>query len=488
MPDSPEPRARQEAGAALAAGAAATVVLVWLLHAGWLPLGIPRQWVWPVRAVPYPPSAATLATAGLLVLAAAWLADAARSERLHKKQAYAALIILALASSSLPPALLSAEPGGWRRAILSLCSDQAMGYLGEAVRVEKAGGLAQWLRATGRRTSLSQAPDRVATHPPGPVLVMRGLLTFVARRPSLQQLLAAWLERAGTSLPALAAAARQVSRTPLSPQAVASALVAFWVLLAALPTVVVGAYFLGLWSGGERSAPLTALLTASLPSVHVFMPSLDGWAAALAVWAVALWLLASKHRPWAAAAAGLVWGLGCQWSFGLSTLAVILALLARPVTSRRLVLGGLLIAGAAIAHLPLLLAGYNPLANFIGSMQAQRQIMVARSYVGWLFCNVWELVLFAGPALIALAAAAQAKERRCLGPVAVTTSLLLLLGATRGEVGRIWVFLMPLGATGAAEVLARLRSSALPLSAALLTALQVAMILALASHLVLVAP
>ena len=89
-----------------------------------------------------------------------------------------------------------------------------------------------------------------------------------------------------------------------------------------------------------------------------------------------------------------------------------------------------------------------------------------RSYATWLPFNLLDLVLFSGvPLTIAfaggVAAAVGALRRGAAGPAegltlvtALLVVVLLLSGSTRGEVGRIWLFLMPLLALGGAFWLA----------------------------------
>ena len=220
------------------------------------------------------------------------------------------------------------------------------------------------------------------------------------------------------------------------------------------------------------------------------MPGIDAWAAALALWSLALlvWSIRTE-RPFIAAAAGVVWGIGLQWTFGLSALAPIVAWLTwHHSQRRRLVTAVLLIIGVVAAHIPLMLIGYNPAANFIASMHAQRTIMASRTYLGWIVFNAWDIILFIGPPLAALCGVAGLDGRNTIAPVAITLIFLLLAGATRGEVGRIWAFLMPIAAVGAASALARLRETPLVLTGALVMAGQLAVLLAYSCYLALVTP
>ena len=85
-------------------------------------------------------------------------------------------------------------------------------------------------------------------------------------------------------------------------------------------------------------------------------------------------------------------------------------------------------------------------------MVQHRAIAVAsRSYSTWLLWNPYDLLLLLGPAVLVLAAAAlrppAGDGRPAFRALAwgwwALFAVLLLSGSVRGEVGRIWLFLMP---------------------------------------------
>jgi hypothetical protein len=238
-----------------------------------------------------------------------------------------------------------------------------------------------------------------------------------------------------------------------------------------------------------REATTGAVLASTIPALHGFVPSIDTYAAAVAVWCVALWSHGLRRNSVLAAfAAGLVWGAGLMWTFGLAALIVPLALDAvycRPRKIGQLVAA--LVVGVTVSHLPLMLMGYNPLASFLASMETQRGLMRVRSYLPWVGLNAWDFSLFAGLPLIALAVAALGCEgRKAALPAFCTLALLLLSGSTRGEVGRIWCFLMPLMAVPAAQSLCTLREFSFVVSGTLVVCAQLATTVALSSYLLLV--
>ncbi len=475
--------------AATAAGVAAAVVILWLLAAGLLPLGVPGEWTWELRPLPNALSTTALATAFVLVLAGAFLLDAARRPRLRLIQAAVALAFLVVASYELPLQLLRAEPGGWARATVAVCADLTMGYLTEAVRLDSLRDLREWLRDVQHRTCWGAAPARVVTHPPGPVLAFRAWIALVERNPALQRLAGRMYTPESGTRGQLLATARHVCTTPLAGIHIDAALLSIYLMLLAIPLVVLGTAGLAWAQLGPRVAAVAACLSAAIPSLVAFVPSIDGWSTVVAVWSLACWAWAVRKGSLPGAVlAGAAWGLGLQWTFGLLALALFFAFDMALVRPRRLAaLSGALLGGILLAHLPLVALGYNPVTSFLGSTAAHRVLTHTRSYLPWLALNAWDMLVFAGPALVVVAAAASTRrERGTLLPVAVTLGLLLVSGSTRGEVGRIWGFLMPLAAVPAAHLLCRLEDVGFIVGGTLVLAAQVAVTLALPSYLLLV--
>jgi hypothetical protein len=88
--------------------------------------------------------------------------------------------------------------------------------------------------------------------------------------------------------------------------------------------------------------------------------------------------------------------------------------------------------------------GHHPLASLHAALAIHRETYTApRSYALWLVFDLLDLALFLGPPVAALLVARMARSpmARALG---LALAVLVLSGATRGEVGRIWIPLMPL--------------------------------------------
>ncbi len=453
--------------------------------AGVLPRGIPGQWQWPTwpAAVVGPLAVAGMGAAIVAAAAAAYFAGYGR----RRAAGWAAAAALA-GIAALPYLLLWSEPGGRVRATLAAWSDLSFGYLSLAAREDD---IARFVRDARGRTDLGRVPMRVATHPPGPVLFMRACLGLWRWWPGLRERVSSWL--AGrVPLEALSEIARELSSAHPGPGEIGAGLLAALLLMAGTGAAAGGIAFCA-WvffgRGGEVDWRVAAVAGALVPALFIFNPSLEPWAAAAGIWAVALWALALQRRsPWLAFGAGAVWSVGLLWVYNLLALVVIFAALARRRWDWRL--AGALAAGLAAGHLPLIAVGYNPAASLILSLRAHHAIMAQRSALPWMALNAWDFVLFCGLGPLALAAMARRRSwagRAAIG-AAAAVGLLLLSGSTRGEVGRIWSFLMPYFALAAGGVICELRRSELFAAAAMYAAGQMALALVLWAHLQLVMP
>jgi len=202
----------------------------------------------------------------------------------------------------------------------------------------------------------------------------------------------------------------------------------------------------------RRAAPFLALAPAA-----VWMgTSADGYFAAVAAWTVALLALAVTRRSlWAAGGAGLLYGLTCYLSYGLTLVAVIagaVLVLGRDGIRRRPVLLVPLLAGLAVVPTAFTLAGFD-------WWEAYR-LLVTRYYQGaggvrpygyWVWANLACTVLIAGLATVAgLRRAGAVLVRDRLGTpgarlaLLVAAALLALLvadlsGMSKAETERIWL-------------------------------------------------
>ncbi|MGC0383908.1 hypothetical protein [Streptomyces sp. SAI-129] len=157
---------------------------------------------------------------------------------------------------------------------------------------------------------------------------------------------------------------------------------------------------------GERLARRAAPFLVLAPAAVWLGTSADGGFAAVAAWAVALLALAVTRRsPWWAAGSGLLFGLTCYLSYGLTLFAVIAAavlLLGRDGVRARPVLLVPLPAGAAVVPVAFTAAGFDWWEAY--------HLLVTRYYEGaggirpygyWVWANLACTVLITGLATAA---------------------------------------------------------------------------------------
>jgi hypothetical protein len=368
---------------------------------------------------------------------------------------------------------------------LIVLSDVANGYYGLATQVS---GPAEVLRDHYARTIDPRLADRVRTHPPGPVLFMLGCRDLLLAHPRALAAVDALLRRVYALTPEnLLGISRAGTARALTPTDALIACPISW-LLTLLPVLIfLPAYGLGAVLADRRVGLAAAVLSLVVPSLWCFQPGIDGLGAVLALTALYLWAAALRGGNWwRYALAGLGAAVALLWSYGYLALAPVALFLAWPrgaAPRPRQLLTGLLVTLAAFAAVYGVLdaaCGYNLLASARASLGVQRAIMIReqRDYLAWLWLNPYAFLIFLGPALWpGIVAAWSAREVR-EGPLARLTQgvlftllALVVLGSTRGEVERIWVFLMPLLALPLAALLTRLpKALALWLPAALLLA------------------
>lgn len=219
---------------------------------------------------------------------------------------------------------------------------------------------------------------------------------------------------------------------------------------------------------GLRAAALFALVPAAVlfaPQVDQLYPLLTG----LILWAF-LRGWEGRHAPWFLAS-GLLLSVATFLSLGLAAMGLWLGVYAltrwlaeRPapyLSWRQLVVAGLWVGlGSTSVWLICRLAfGLDPIAVYRTGMAQHYQIVTSgRRYALWAWYNLYDYAAFLGlPLATALGARALASARcACSGfrgggrqldaaaiATAVTVLVLTLSGTSRGEVARMWLFLLP---------------------------------------------
>jgi hypothetical protein len=450
-------------------GTGITLLSLGLLAMHMLPLGISSQWEWMPRIQDLRLGAWTLLALLVCLLTTAMIARTLRQPALPPRPACAGLVLLCvITSGGLLFAPVADDPLVAVNLGATTTSVAAMGYYGLAATV---GSLRDGFGIYVTRDASLGLPGRIQTHPPGPFLwaywgrrlteawpaLGRGAMAFLNWRHGLTPEI---LHRfaAHYAVPGLAVAE--------APGAWLNGLAA--TLAGAL--LPVAGFLLGTALWDRRAGLVAALLAGTLPSLLAFVPSIEGLAAVLAVLPVAALAAAMRRRSWPLGAlAGLAFALALLWTPGVVVVLAPMVGMAMAVSLERRRLSGttgpvaqplwlLALAGAttAAAFLGLyLLTGYNFARDFRAMSEVHHGQIWRRSVGPWMPMNLWDFVLFMGPTLAALVAGSFLHVRRlpdavrgavlgmALGLVAVTLS-----GVTRGEVGRIWLFMMPLMAAG----------------------------------------
>jgi hypothetical protein len=446
------------------------------------PAPYPPEWRWELRpgATSGRFLAAALCGSGLVGLLA-WLARGAVSAR-AAGLALAAAIPLGL---GFHLGLLALEPDGALRTL----AQRTMSRTVTSYYTVALSPAAQDARAflSGHHDllpAMKHGAKHASTHPPGPVLYYRGLVAALDAHPALARSI---VGASGGVDPERRPAAR------------AAALVGPLLVLLACALTAWPVSLLARSAGAD--APLAAaagVLWLVMPGPALQAPQLDqALALPVALAAVALAAAVRSERPGARAALGLAAGMAAAVATFISYGAVVFVALAGAAAlaavtvdpeRRRPALAGLgwAAAGLALPYAVLLGLGHRPLRSALTALGIHREGYTApRDYALWLLFNPVDLAVFAGvPVAVlfcaALARAVRAALARALSPgdrftLAAGAGLVVLLisGTVRGEVGRIWIPLMPVVLVGAVTHL-RQRWAA-PLLGALLAVLCVAL-------------
>jgi hypothetical protein len=423
------------------------------------PAPYPPEWQWAYRAdgPQRPPLVAAAAALGLLALVAASGSPRARRHPVAGRRAL--LVGAVLLGSGLQIGLLAREPGSPLRTLLSRTRSRSFtSYHAVAISPEARDPLSFLRQHAEQLPELVRSAKHAATHPPGPVLYYRALVALCEASPSLTDAL---LDAAG--LP------EREFHPPATRAARAAALLGALLLglfgaLTAWPVARL-ARSLGV---EDLAASRLGILWALLPGPALMTPQFDQALALPVAGATVLLLTAgsgSETRPWRAILAGLLGGIAIFTSYGAAAFLAIggaaaLAAEGRGAGLRRsagLAVVAALVAGLAALGLPALL-GHEPLRALGTALSIHRETYTApRSYALWLVFNPLDLALFLG---VPVAAAGLLLLPRVLRPAPrdaprdpvdrfrlvlfAGVVLLVATGLTRGEVGRLWIPLMPL--------------------------------------------
>jgi hypothetical protein len=425
----------------------------------WLrgPAPYPPEWQWGLRSGPVGPWLPAVLVATIILA----LISACGSSWARRRARGAATALLAagvLAGWAFQLSLAATLPEGAFRTLLNRAASRTItSYHSVAISEDARDPRAFLAHHAEHLAEYRTTAKHAATHPPGPVLFYRAALWTCEGSPRLTEAL---LDLAG--LP------DRDFAPPNTRAARAAALLGALLLglLGAMTVFPVAALAetLGL---GPLAAAQVGLLYVLLPGPALMVPQFDA-ALALPVAAAAA-LLASAIATGRgvlpkAIFAGALAALALFTSYGAAVFLAIggLAALSLAPSRRETVRKGVFTLAiatgtAAILTAATTLLGHDPLASARAALAIHREVYTApRSYALWLTFNPLDLALFLGApvaalGLVQLASVPNSLRRGPLGPgqrfglaLATTLALLVASGIARGEVGRIWIPLMPL--------------------------------------------
>jgi hypothetical protein len=315
----------------------------------------------------------------------------------------------------------------------------------------------------------------VGTHPPGLIVLFRGLIRLCEDSRSFSQTLVQ------TQPPSVVAAFNDIAGSASSRETLrladrAALWLAFLLVQFAAAVTVIPLYGLLRRSHPPRVAWLSASFWPAVPAVAIFLPKSDVLFASLGIFLGWLWLngfgtdrIEKSARSWVCcAAAGALFWMGLTLSLAMLPIAFLLAVatlwdLFAPALDRaeqgkriRKLAGGLIVAGITFFCLCLAVwwqFGLNLFEtwhwNYLNHAAFYKSY--SRTYVKWLVLNPLEFAISAGVPLVVLALAAMPgavrlprNPDRSLGWALVTTwCILWLSGKNMGEAARLWTFLTP---------------------------------------------
>jgi hypothetical protein len=458
--NSPTPRIGVDV-LAWSAGVVSAGVLGGIILSPSIPLGLVGEWVWNRSpAPPIDPAAWLLPLLASLIYASLLLVGDRFVE------AGGSLVRCLLLATLLPVAFfwqrsvadLPSPPLGMERWIPALFFESTSGYFAEAKKVEDTSAfIRSYQEWVARGDSFHQG-----THPPGLILIFRGLLWGAARYPEWGPTLEAYLPaRMVDGLEAVGQPLEAADRAAL----LASATLCWgWTLLSALLL-----YGLIRSSYSARVAWWGACFWPIMPASVLFLPLADAAFAPLTLLVLMWTVYAFRWRVGllaVLAGGGLCLGTLLSLAFFV-TLAIATTWIGWETVStgryrRGLITLACLLAGWALPlewlyenyRLSMIDVWQINLSKHAGFYEA-----MPRSYLPWLGLNLAEFAAMVSPPLFVLACGRAIQGCWRLGPtsldrlVVVWFVALLALdwaGRNRSETARLWLFLMPMTAAAAA--------------------------------------
>ena len=433
------------------------IILPFVIMMDWLPglrgqIARPEEWIWPYYLRPVSQWLAPTIAAGILLIISAWWLTRLESSR---KSTIVGLLGLFAGCLLLQMAIVFADGNTLSASLVNrTLSFQTNGYFRTAAEIED---LDDTLRLYPMVMPLFES-EHVRTHPPG--LIIANWLTIQAfsKMPEVSQ----WVATQITPL-------RCADHWLLNQPPKVTAALGFWAYfpLVLAASTVFPAWLLSRRLGNGTATLLGTTLVATLPAILLFAPLPDQMFALLATITFAALVEGVLRRsPYWLALAGLTLSLNSFLSLGnaMLLLAAIIFLglvfgISRTTNPKKTLALILAFLGGTLSLWVIYWIGWGvePWSVATTGLEQHYQLVTSRrSYSLWLGRNLLDLLLFAGPIVIAgfLGAVGNGIFNLRRRRLAITDALALGLatmilalsisGSTRGEVGRLWLFFMPL--------------------------------------------
>ncbi len=435
-----------------------------------LPLGVPNEWVWKMRAdTSFDPVLVIAAIVSLIALCSfAWWANetgttgqrtTGQQVKQNGKRIRLALVVTLLLAITFRIIIAALVPQSWRPVpvfwSLVILSPVATSFYDEAMSLEQQ-GLAHYLRHYHEQ--LPNKPFHAATHPPG-----LPMLFAVWRSLAMQSIMQRLVPMDENSLSLLRKVYIRIA-PPMRPDSVypsdedlrASWWVATFCLLCGIASMLIWAWLL--WQIVPN--PSVVALAATTPAMLWWQTTVDNihLLAITATFAFAFgW---QRVRTWAwSVLTGLAAGISLWLAFknAVPIGCIALWLMWANLRGEKKLPAAQVALALILAISPYLLSwlafGFQPLETFKAASAAHHEQAGAhaRSYLPWLFCNLADFGMALGGAWLGLVAAylwVWWRQEKWQPSVSVVTLLVLLLldlsGLVRGEVARLWMPFVPL--------------------------------------------
>lgn len=408
---------------------------------GVFPLGVRGEWEW--LRLNVSPTALDLTIAGLgvatLVVVAGWGWRWLGSSPHPLRREAVAVAALLVASVVGQVSVQTGAPEGYGlvKWAIALENPGSSGY----ARIARTQARDAW-RFWAEYPSWIKTQDslHIGTHPPGLILFARWASGLMHARPTIASFV---LDQAPGSIHAAFRVLGVVSRPDRAALVLTGALTLF-----ACSATVGPLYLLGRASGlAPRSAWASAVLWPLVPSAILFQPTADAAYPLLSTTALAL---VAWGRRDAAIGAGVVLGLGMQFSLVFLPVGMIAAIMTLTDPRRSMRDRVALVFSVGLGFVAFTLAawavsGANPFVIWWWNQKHHARFYVEfpRSYRAWAFANLIELAVALGLATSTLAAIGLKSAPRSAWATLLVILILNFSGRNLGEVARLWLPLMP---------------------------------------------